>query len=333
MIKGKLLAGSRNLVQLIIFIITVAVGFQFYIFVSQALGDSPITVPRPSGVEGFLPIGALMGWKYFINTGHWDIIHPAAMVFLGFAVFISFLLRKSFCGWFCPVGTFSEWIWKTGEYVLKKNFKIPLGIDIPLRLSKYLLLGFFIYIVFKMSSSDIAAFLQSPYYKIADVKMLHFFTEISYFTSAVLLSLILLSFLYRNFWCRYACPYGALLGIFGMFSPTRIHRNPDTCINCEKCTQVCPFHLPVNKKKQIFSPECNCCLDCVNTCPSEETLELKTVFFKNSLKTSHVGFCVILIFTVIVYCSEISGHWKSGLSESEFKTWLKLSDSSINTDP
>ncbi len=43
LIKNKLLAESRNLVQLVIFIITIAAGFQFYIYISQVLGDNPIT--------------------------------------------------------------------------------------------------------------------------------------------------------------------------------------------------------------------------------------------------------------------------------------------------
>ncbi len=62
----------------------------------------------PAGVEGFPPIGALMGWTRFLATSTWDGVHPAGMVILGFAGLISLLGRKSFCGWFCPVGTLSE---------------------------------------------------------------------------------------------------------------------------------------------------------------------------------------------------------------------------------
>jgi len=321
------ISGSRNRIQFIVFILTIAMGFQFYIYVSQVLGGDPITVPRPVGVQGFLPIGALLGWKYFILTGTWDVVHPAAMVILGYAVLISFLLRKSFCSWFCPVGTLSEWVWKLGESTLGKNHRIPIWIDLPLRSVKYFLLGFFVYIITKMSSIEIAAFLESPYYKIADVKMLHFFTKMSMLTAFVLMTLLVLSFFFRNFWCRYACPYGALLGLFSMLSPTRIHRNPETCTNCNQCFHACPFHLPVNTKKQISSPECSGCMDCVNVCPSENTLAFKTPGLKKALKTSRVGLLIVISFISIVYFAKITGHWGNQVSTHEFRAWLEIIES------
>ena len=118
----------------------------------QISGDGPVTIQRPPGVEGFLPIGALMGWKLFLSTGTWDTVHPAAMVIFGFAVLISLMFRKSFCGWFCPVGTVSEWLWKLGRRLAGRNYKLPGWADYPLRGLKYLLLGFFIWIIFSMNS-------------------------------------------------------------------------------------------------------------------------------------------------------------------------------------
>jgi polyferredoxin len=66
-----------------------------------------------------------MGWKLFVLTGIWDPVHPAAMVILGFAGLVSLTLRKSFCGWFCPVGTLSEWLWKLGRRIFGRNYRIP----------------------------------------------------------------------------------------------------------------------------------------------------------------------------------------------------------------
>ena len=86
----------RNSVQLGVFLLTLGIGFQFFIYVIQASGPGMITVSRPPGVEGFLPIGALLGWKLFLTSGIWDDVHPASMVILGFAGIISFFLRKSF---------------------------------------------------------------------------------------------------------------------------------------------------------------------------------------------------------------------------------------------
>ncbi|MCG6917817.1 MAG: 4Fe-4S binding protein, partial [Deltaproteobacteria bacterium] len=223
-LKGKTTPyswGLRNYVQLGVLLLTVGIGIQFFIYVHQAGGEGGITVSRPAGVEGFLPIGAVMGWKLFLLTGIWDPIHPAAMVILGFAAAISLGLRKSFCGWFCPVGTLSEWLWKSGRKLFGRNCKLPPWLDFPLRTLKYLLFAFFLWTIFSMSLLAILAFLQGPYYKMSDVKMLYFFTQMSTTTAAVLIILTLVSLVVRNFWCRYLCPYGALMGLLSLGSPTR----------------------------------------------------------------------------------------------------------------
>jgi len=326
--------GKRNWIQLGVFIITVGIGFQFFIFLHQASGNGVVTVIRPPGIEGFLPIGALMGWKLFVQTGIWDPVHPAAMVILGFAGFISLALRKSFCGWFCPVGTLSEWLWKLGERLFRKNHKLPVWADLPLRSLKYLLLGFFVKIIFSMHIPAILGFLQSPYYKMSDVKMLFFFTQMSILTIVVLIILVIASVFIRNFWCRYLCPYGALMGLLAIFSPTRIQRNPSTCINCKNCSLVCPYHLPVDSKQSIISPECNGCMECTRVCPVENTLELKTAGTgKNSWRTAKLGAVIIGIYIVMVYAAGITGHWKSLVSEHEFRVRLQTINSPEFTHP
>ncbi len=327
--------GLRNSVQLGIFLLTIGIGIHFFIYVLQASGDGTITVSRPAGVEGFLPIGALMGWKLFVLTGVWDPIHPAAMVILGFAGFISFTLRKSFCGWFCPVGTLSEWLWKLGRKFFGKNYRMPVWLDFPLRSLKYLLLGFFVWVIFSMSKLAILAFLQSPYYKMSDVKMLFFFTRMSTTTIVVLTILVLTSLISRNSWCRYLCPYGALMGLLALVSPTRIQRNSDTCINCKLCSEVCPYHLAVDRKDRIISPECNGCMDCTLVCPGgRNTLELKTKGVRKKFwSTAKLAAVIIGLYVGLVYTATITGHWKSSVPEQEFRIRLHEINSPQYTHP
>ena len=324
----------RNSVQLGVFLLTLGLGFQFFIYVLQTSGSDTITITRPPGVEGFLPIGALLGWKLFFTTGIWDDVHPASMVILGFAGLISFLLRKSFCGWFCPVGSLSEWLWKLGRKIFGKNYQTPYWLDIPLRSLKYVLLGFFVWAVFSMSQSAINAFLHSPYYKVSDVKMLFFFTRISTLSAVVILILTLTSLLIRNPWCRYLCPYGALMGLFALISPTRVQRNTKTCIDCKRCTEVCPYHLPVDSKERVMSPECNGCMECTSVCPVKNTLELKTKgFTRHVWSPLKLGVVILGLFIGLVYTAEITGHWKSSVTEHEFRMRLKEIDSPAYTHP
>lgn len=275
-----------------------------------------------------------MGWKLFLLTGIWDPIHPAAMVILGFAAVISFALRKSFCGWFCPVGTLSEWLWKLGRKILGKNYRLPLWLDYPLRSLKYLLLAFFVWTIFSMSRLAILAFLSSPYYKMSDVKMLFFFTQMSGTTGVVLVILVLASLIIRNFWCRYLCPYGALMGLFSLLSPTRVQRNPETCIDCKLCSEVCPYHLTVDRKLRIVSPECNGCMDCTLVCPVRDTLELKTIGMGKSIwSAARLGLVIIVLYIGLVYSATIVGHWKSSVSTDEFRLRLQEIHLSKYTHP
>ncbi len=56
-----------------------------------------------------------MNLKAFLLTGDVPRIHPAASFLLAAFVLMSILLRKAFCGWLCPVGAISEWLWKLGR--------------------------------------------------------------------------------------------------------------------------------------------------------------------------------------------------------------------------
>jgi len=324
----------RQWIQLGVFILTIAIGFQFFIYVHQASGNGPVTVQRPPGVEGFLPIGALMGWKLFVTTGMWDPIHPAAMVILGFAGLVSLVLRKSFCGWFCPVGAVSEWLWKFGRLVYGKNYRIHPWADYPLRVMKYLLLGFFIWIIFSMNRQAIFAFIQSDYYKVSDVKMLFFFTRMTTLTLLVLCVLVVSSIFIRNFWCRHLCPYGALMGLLALIGPTRIERDAKRCIGCGRCAKTCPYGLPVDRKRRIVSPECSGCMDCTAACPVEKTLVLKTAWpWKKVWSAASLGIVILALFTGLVYSARVTGYWQTSVPEQEFRMLLKNIDSPDITHP
>lgn len=327
-------ASVRNRFQLVVFAATLAIGLQFYLFVEQVGSGGPVTIQRPAGVEGFLPIGALLAWKQWATTGVWDSFHPAAMVVLLYAAAISLLFRKSFCSWFCPVGTLSEWLWRIGQRLLKNTIQLPRVLDVPLRMVKYLLLAFFVTIVFRMPSADIASFLSSPYYKLADVKMLHFFTRIGTVAAATVAALVLFSVVIKNFWCRYLCPYGALMGLLALIGPSAIHRNPGTCTNCLKCTRICPSHLPVHRTVRLISPECSGCLDCVHICPAAGTLSMKAAVPGNPVwDASRLAVIVGVAFVVLVFTAQATGHWKSGISEAELRMLLRMVDTPMLGHP
>ncbi|MCX7605469.1 MAG: 4Fe-4S binding protein, partial [Bryobacteraceae bacterium] len=193
----------RLAVQTAFLLLNVWIGVEFYLWVRAYESGGAPPVARPPGVEGWLPIAGMMNSKYFFETGRVPAVHPAAMVlFLAF-VAISLLLRKSFCGWLCPVGTLSEYLWKLGRDTFRRNFFLPRWLDLGLRSLKYVLLGLFAYAVGSMKAEAIAQFLGSPYGIVADVKMLNFFRHLSITAAIVIGILVILSIFIQNFWCRY----------------------------------------------------------------------------------------------------------------------------------
>ncbi|MDQ7093505.1 4Fe-4S binding protein [Desulfosporosinus sp. PR] len=321
--KLKKLLVWRHGVQFLFAMITVYIGIEFIIFVNQLTSQSPAPFSRPAGVEAFLPLSALVGLRAWLATGVFDSIHPAGLIIFLAAITVSWLLKRSFCSWICPVGTLSEGLGKIGRMIWGRNFKIPAWLDIILRSLKYLLLTVFLLaIFFGMSGSDAVNFLQSPYNKMSDVIMLEFMEHLSVTGISVFSILALLSLLFENFWCRYLCPYGALLGLFSFLSPLKITRNQNTCIQCGQCTKSCPNRIDVAKADRVWSPECTGCLNCVQKCPVQNTLTFKAP--KNLPKLSYraLAFGIVGIWFLWIAIAKLTGHWSNGMTLENYKQLL-----------
>jgi polyferredoxin len=305
----------RRTVQLLFLALNVWIGIEFYLFVRHyESGGASAWLPRPPGVEGWLPIAALMNLKAFLLTGELPGMHAAGMFLLAAFLAISLVFRKAFCSWLCPVGTVSEWLWRLGKQTFHRNFRLPAWADIPLRGLKYILLGLFLYAVASMPVAAIRAFLAGSYGLIADVKMLNFFRFMGLTAGITIAVLVLASVFVQNFWCRYLCPYGALLGVPSLLSPLRIRRVPDLCIDCSKCAKACPPNLPVDRLVTIKSAECNACLECVAVCPAEGALLLSMIApAKRRVPAWAVAAGIATIFFGAVGYARWTGYWRTDL--------------------
>lgn len=300
----------RRSVQVAFLLLNVWIGVQFYIWVRFFESGGVTTyMTRPPGVEGWLPIASLMGLKYTLFTGLVPEVHPAGMFLLTAFVAISIIFRKAFCSWLCPIGTISEWLWQGGRELFGRTFMLPRWLDVPLRSLKYILFGLFAWVVATMPVAEILAFLTSPYGVVADVKMLGFFRDAGRLTIQVCGVLVILSVVTRNFWCRYLCPYGALMGLASLLSPMRITRDPVSCIDCGKCAVACPSSIPVDVLTMVRTAECNGCLTCVSVCPVKDALEMRTLARRRRVTAPQIAMGVAVIFIAIVGYAKFAGHW------------------------
>lgn len=321
-------------------LLNVWLGVLFYFWVRQfEPGGAPTSLQRPAGVEGWLPIAGLMNLRYFLLSHRVPALHPAGMFLLIAFLALSFLFRKAFCSWLCPVGTISEYLWRVGQKLFRRNFYLPRWLDIGLRGLKYLLLGFFVWAVTSMAADELAAFMNSPYGVIADVKMLNFFRHIGETGAIVLGVLVVASLFIQNFWCRYLCPYGALLGITALFSPTRIRRNAESCIDCAKCAKACPSALPVDRLITIKSAECTGCLECVAVCPAKDTLSLTMpripgfVARPPRVPVWAMAAGIAVLFFGIVGFAKTSRHWDSHVSRAVYQQLVPHADQARHPMP
>jgi polyferredoxin len=241
---------------------------------------------------------------------------------------MSLLLKKAFCSWLCPVGTLSENLWQLGRRVFGRNLRLPRWVDIPLRGLKYLLLSFFAFIIGGMSAKALDGFMATPYGLVADVKMLNFFRDIGVTAALVVGVLMLLSMLIQNFWCRYLCPYGALLGLASFMSPVKIRRDSEACIDCGKCARACPANLPVDQLAQIRSAECGACMACVAACPADNALQFalpprraaapEQRWYRRSLQPLAIAAILAYIFIGLILFARATNHWQTNIPRTVY---------------
>ncbi len=310
----------RKMVQYFFLATVILIGIKFTLFVNQLASGITPTMSRPPGIEAFLPISSLISLKYWLVTGIFNHVHPSGLIILIIVLATGVLLKRGFCSWVCPFGLLTEYLNRIHKLIYGKDVKLPPWLDYPLRSLKYLLLAFFLWaIMLQMNTLALDYFIYSPYNMVADIKMLRFFANITPFSFWVLVALFVLSILIRNFWCRYLCPYGALLGVLSFLSVFKIHRRAETCTNCRSCTRSCPVDIKVHKTSCVASDECHACLKCVAVCPEKDTLYISVLQRNTILKPWVYATVMCLLFIGGSLVGRMTGYWQNSISAGEYQ--------------
>lgn len=282
----------RLLVQCFFAGLCIAAGWRFLAFLDWAGGAGGAPIPRPAGVEGFLPLAALIGFKHLLLTGGYDPVHPAGLTILFAALATAWVCRKGFCGFLCPVGLASDRLGALGKR-LGLARSLPRSLDRVLGSIKYLLLAFFLVSIFiLMDPAATEQFLNSAYNRTADARLLGLFLHPSGTFLAVVCALGVAGLVFRNALCRWLCPYGALLGLAALSGPLAIRHEAEACRKCGRCRKACPYDIPVGQA--AGSPVCVACGQCLEACPQKNVLRLR--FFGKAIPWQLAVVGSVLVF-------------------------------------
>jgi len=193
-------------------------------------------------------------------------------IFLGIAfMIVSMFWGRIFCGYICALGSYQQWIYQLLRKRRRKQ--IPLYYERIFGKIKYLILVLTILLVIAGYAWIYMQF--CPIY------------ALSRLPSAAIGGLITLgiitigSLIWERFWCRFLCPYAALLNIaqkvgkfFGI-SRRKVQRNLERCNDCGLCRSNCPMNLDILADEYVQSEDCIHCLSCAQGCPKSGTISVK----------------------------------------------------------
>lgn len=262
---------SRPAVQIFFFILVAL------ITLSQALEKTGVTIPLISSasLHAICPFGGVVSIYTWTTAGVFvQKIHESSWILMFAAFFLTVGFGPVICGWVCPLGAFQEWTGKIGRKIFGRRYNnfIPGKLDNYLRYLRYFILAWVLYV----TAATTKLFFQDldPYYA-----LFNFWSEEVALSALVILGItILLSLLVERPWCKYACPYGAVLGVFNLFRIFKIRRAPSSCINCKACDKACPMNINVSAGVAVRNHQCISCLKCTSehSCPVVNTVEFST---------------------------------------------------------
>lgn len=260
----------RRIVQLAFFAFVLAIS------INHALEELGRAVPwlSAASVHGICPFGGVVTLWQYITTGTFvQKIHESTFVLMAIVLALSVAFGPVFCGWVCPMGTMQEWVSGIGRKILGKrhNTVVPRRLDRVLRYLRYVVL---VWVVYMTAATGTLVFEGwDPYFTMFNL----WSDELALGGVGVLTLVILLSLVVERPFCKYACPFGAVLGVTNLFRVFGIRRNAGTCINCSRCDTACPMNIAVSGAGRVRDHQCISCLKCTSdqACPVASTVELR----------------------------------------------------------
>ncbi|MGN0615509.1 FMN-binding protein [Ruminococcus flavefaciens] len=182
---------------------------------------------------------------------------------------ITLVWGRFFCGFICSFGAMQDLL-NSIRKLIPFKVKVPEKADKWLKLLKYAVLAFVAVGVWGFSVTGDTVW--SPWTVFGIYSSLSDWSSLKYFLTlggALLLLIIIGSLFIERFFCRYLCPLGALFSLVARFRIYSLNRKPEKCGNCKLCTAKCSMGIPLYKYDEVRSGECINCMKCTSVCPNE----------------------------------------------------------------
>jgi ferredoxin len=180
---------------------------------------------------------------------------------LGGVLAMTVLARRVFCGYVCPLGAIAEGLHGLGRRLRLPRIRVGARIDRLLALLKYVALAAILVLTWRAGELIFRAF--DPCYALIS----RHGSDITYWAYVVSGAIGLASLVIMVPFCRWVCPFAAVLNPLSRFGLTRVSRDAERCTDCGLCSKNCPAAIPVSQMQAVTVARCISCLDCVDSCP------------------------------------------------------------------
>lgn len=279
---------------------------------AHSVGELGVSIPFIAGasLHAICPFGGVVTLYELITEGSFiQKIHEAALVLAVAVVALSVVFGPVFCGWICPFGTFQRWMASLGKRLLGRRYGkiIPRRLDHALRYVRYAVLA--AVVIATAVSAKLVFSDYDPYFA-----LFNFWTGEVALTAFIFLGFfMLLSLIVERPFCRYACPYGALLGLSNRFRIFKIRRVASTCIDCKACDRACPMGINISEAGAVKDTQCISCLLCTSeqVCPVADTVVVTPAEGRKGLSGKTVGLLTLILFFSAIGTSFAFGWWQT----------------------